>query len=394
MNPSDIRSAQFIDTFFPLVDGGVNTVDNYARIMNRNSYSCVVCPKTSQTSDEELPYDVYRTKATKIAVTEYPVGTPRLDQQLKEFLLSKKLDILHAHTPFPEGNYAVYLGRKAGIPVVSTFHSKYYDDVLNVTGSKSLAKVFVDKIVSFYNKCDDVWTCSRGTAETLRSYGYKGDIFVIDNGSSMIKPDIPDDELKLMAQKKIGMDPEKKNILFVGHFILHKNIKLILDTFKLLSLESDEYRLYLCGDGYDEKEVLRHAKSLDFPEGVVNFPGRINDRDLLAGIYLNCDLFFFPSVYDNAPLVVREAAAMMTPSLLTKGSNAAEAVIDNVSGDVAEEDPESMKKRIVEIFSDMDRHRLVSKNAKAMIPKTWESIVDIALAKYAEIIERYRFKNK
>ena len=42
MNPRKIRSAQFIDTFFPIVDGVVNTVDNYARIMNSTSYSCVV----------------------------------------------------------------------------------------------------------------------------------------------------------------------------------------------------------------------------------------------------------------------------------------------------------------------------------------------------------------
>ncbi len=395
MNPRKIRSAQFIDTFFPIVDGVVNTVDNYARIMNSISYSCVVCPSVkSDAGDEDRPYDIYRTKSTKIAVTEYPVGTPRLDRQLKDYLLSRNLDIFHTHTPFFEGSYALYVAKKAGIPCISTFHSKYYDDALHVTGSKSFAKMFTDKIVAFYNKCDGVWTCSNGTAETLRSYGYKGDIFVIDNGSSMVKPDLPDEELKRMAQEKIGIDPKKINVLFVGHFILHKNIKLILDAFKLLSQDSDDYRLYLCGDGYDEKEVYEHAKSLEFPEGVVNFPGRVNDKALLAGIYLNCDLFFFPSVYDNAPLVVREAAAMMTPSLLTKGSNAAEAVIDNVSGYVAEESPEAMKKRIIEIFSDMDRHSLVCKNARNMIPKTWESIVGIALAKYAEIIEKYKAGRK
>ena len=82
----------------------------------------------------------------------------------------------------------------------------------------------------------------------------------------------------------------------------------------------------------------------------MNFVGRISDREVLQGLYLSADLLFFPSVYDNSPLVVREAASMGVPSLLTVGSNAAEAVRKDISGFTAEENKVAMFREILRIF--------------------------------------------
>ena len=53
------------------------------------------------------------------------------------------------------------------------------------------------------------------------------------------------------------------------------------------------------------------------------------------------DLFLFPSMYDNAPLVVREAAMMGTPSVILKGSTASEVIVDGVNGFLADQTPDS-----------------------------------------------------
>lgn len=37
-----VRSAQFIDSYFPVIDGVVHTVENYAKYLNRMGYCCVV----------------------------------------------------------------------------------------------------------------------------------------------------------------------------------------------------------------------------------------------------------------------------------------------------------------------------------------------------------------
>ncbi|WP_316607173.1 glycosyltransferase [uncultured Ruminococcus sp.] len=394
MNPKDIRSAQFLDAYYPIVDGVVTTVHNYAELMNRTAYSCVVTPRPMLPYDDSgLSYEVYRTSALKIPIAEYATPVPKLDGKVRQFLRNRNIDIFHAHSPFMEGTFASSYAKKLGIPSVATFHSKYYDDAVNITGSKTLAKIVAAKVVRFYNSVDSVWACSEGTANTLRSYGYRGDIFVMDNGTTFEMPQNPD-ILRKKAAEAFKIPEDKHILLFVGHQIWHKNLKLILDTFKLLDENSDDYRLFIVGNGYDAQAIRKYADDQNFRDGHVNFVGKISDRDVLSGLYLSADLFFFPSVYDNSPLVVREAASMGVPSLLTEGSNAAEAVMKDVSGFTAKENKVAMFREILRIFGTPGLLEKVSDGALHHVAKTWKEIVPLVQDKYAEIIEEYRFKHK
>ena len=395
IKPEDIRSAQFNDTYFPIVDGVVQTVHNYAEIMNRQTYSCVITPKPLKKDfdDSSLSYEVFRTSSLKFPIAEYSIPTPKFDSKLRDFLRSRCVDVLHFHSPFFEGSFASSFAKKLGVPVIATFHSKYYDDTIHVTGSKTIAKVVVNRIVKLYNSCDSVWACSRGTADTLRSYGYGGDIFVMDNGTTFTAPDDPE-ELRRRAAAEFSIPQDKHIILFVGHQIWHKNIRLILDTFKMISDSSDDYRLLIVGDGYDEVTIRKYAEDMNFRNGHVRFLGKVMDRELLSGVYLNSDLFFFPSVYDNSPLVVREAASLGVPSLLTEGSNAAEAVTKDVSGFVAAENKVAMYREILRIFNTEGLLKKAGEGAKRDVAKTWEEIIPLVRDKYADVIERYRFKHR
>jgi glycosyltransferase involved in cell wall biosynthesis len=394
VNPEQIRSAQFNDTYYPLMDGVVQTVHNYAEIMNRQSYSCVVTPQPLKSGfdDSVFSYDVYRTSSIKFPLAEYSIPTPKVDAGVRRFLKSKDVDILHFHSPFMEGSFATSFAKKLGIPVVATFHSKYYDDAMHLTHSRLIARTVANNIVRLYKRVDSVWACSHGTADTLRDYGYAGKIFVMDNGTTFKMPENAD-ELKRRAAAEFNIPQDKKIILFVGHQIWHKNIKLILDSFKMLDEHSDDYRLLIVGDGYDQEEIRRYADSLCFGETHVRFLGRIMDRRLLQGIYLNAGLFFFPSVYDNSPLVVREAASLEIPSLLTEGSNAAEAVRRNATGFVAAENRVAMYREILRIFNTPGLRERVGAAARREVAKPWEEIIPLVRAKYAEVIEEYRFRN-
>ncbi len=395
INPDEIRSAQFNDTYFPIVDGVVQTVHRYAEHMNRSGYACVVTPKPlkKEYDDSQLSYDVYRTAKIGLPIAEYGMPAPKIDSRVRQWLAARDLQIFHAHSPFFEGTFASSYAKKLGIPCVATFHSKYYDDVVHITGSKTLAKIVTNRIVRFFRSVDSVWACSHGTADTLRSYGYGGEIFVMDNGTSFKAPANPD-ELGKKAAQTFGIPDDKRILLFVGHQIWHKNIKLILDTFKMLCDHSGEYRLLIVGDGYDEKEVWKYAETLRFPEGMVRFLGKIMDRDLLSGVYLNADLFFFPSVYDNSPLVVREAASLGVPSLLTEGSNAAEAVRRNVTGFTAAENKVAMYGEILRVFGTDGLLKKVGEGARTHVAKPWEEIIPLVQEKYAQVIEKYNFDHQ
>ena len=214
----------------------------------------------------------------------------------------------------------------------------------------------------------------------------------MENGSRFDVPEHPE-ELRKRAVEELHLGTDQHILLFVGHQIWHKNLKLVLDTVRSLCDESDDYTMVIVGNGYDQEDVLEYARSLCFPEGKVLFPGRITDRDLLKGVMLASNLFFFPSVYDNAPLVVREAASVGLPSLLVAGSNAAEAVVPNETGFTAAENVDAMKQEIKRIFGTPGLLEKVGKGAQQNIPVSWETIISRVREAYARIIEEYSQKN-
>ena len=122
----------------------------------------------------------------------------------------------------------------------------------------------------------------------------------------------------------------------------------------------------------------------------MHFLGKIMDASLLAGVYSACDLFFFPSVYDNAPIVVREASVMQLPSLVAVNSPTAEPFVDGVNGFLAEESVIAMQEKIMQIFAQPLKMKAVGKRASQQIPVSFDKTVDKALQRYQYIIDQYR----
>ena len=375
-----LKVALFTDLYYPAVDGVVRTVDAYARHINASgSEAYVVYPKQGNDVDD-LPYKTYRTGSFRLPGFSFAIPTGRLTKELKELFKNDPPDVIHCHSPFFNSRLAMRLGRKYHIPVVATFHSKFYDDAMNVTHSRLLSKLMVDFVVNFFIRADQVWACSRKTAETLRSYGYNGEIYVMENGieTAEIPADIP--ALAEEAREIYSIPRDKRLLLFVGQMIWQKNLKLILDTLKTLAEKDPRYYLILAGEGYNGEAIKAYAKKRGLSD-CTNFVGKVVRRDLLFGLYEDCDILFFPSLYDNAPLVVREAAAASLPSLLSEGSNAAEIVEDGVNGFTADPNAAAMAERIIEAY-ESGSIRAVGEKARETIPIGWDEIIDRTLLAY------------
>ena len=375
-----LRVAQFIDIYYPSIDGVIHTVDAYAKRMNADGgYCCVVAPRTSPYFEDRSPYDIFRTAAVKLPHVPYLLPTPSFSPKLRRFIKSGDFDVFHVHSPFFEGGFAYRMGRKLGIPVIATFHSKFYDDVLSITHSRFLAKMVTNHVVKFFSKVDEVWACSESTADTLRSYGFHGEIKVMENGAEAIEIEDPE-ALKARARERFSLPEDKRILLFVGHQIWQKNLRLVLDTAKLLKGRGEDYLTVIIGEGYNAEAIKKYAAGLGLGESVL-FTGQICERDLLYGMFLCSDLFFFPSLYDNAPLVLREAALMGVPALLAAGSNSAECVRDGENGYTEEPVALKMAEKISSVFASSDMKQ-VGENARATIPISWDSIVSEALSRY------------
>ena len=380
-----LHPVQFIDNYFPVIDGVTETVHEYARHMEN---ATVVCPamESHYLEKHSFPYPLLTSMTFRVPFSRYASAVPNIDRALEAGIANVKPDIFHIHSPSLLGKYAVSLGKKMKVPVVATFHSKYYDAILEFTKSRAIAKMVTNQIVKVFESCDEVWACSEETGETLRSYGYSKPYHVMPNGTDVSVPENAQ-ELKEKAASFFQLPQDKHVLLFVGQQIWYKNQRLILDTFRLLCDQSNDWFLVMVGTGKDEQDIERYAASLNLTDHI-RFTGQVKDRDLLRGIYLNADLLFFPSVFDNAPLVLREAAVLAVPTLATEGSNAAGAIRKNFSGFTAAADPQSMHDELVRIFTEEDVKK-IGQNARETIPLSWEKLIPMVLDRYQTVIDRY-----
>lgn len=375
-----LRVMLFTDLFYPSIDGVVRTVDAYAARLSRDGgHCCVVCPRPAAPFRDDFPYEVVRTQAIRLPGLSYLLPAPGLTRGLGRRLADWRPDVIHAHSPFLEGHCALKLGKKLGVPVVATFHSKFYDDVFDITHSRFLARLTVKYVAAFFRRADEVWACSEGAARTLRGYGYAGALRVMENGVEI--PALPDRAvLQARAKSEFSLPDDRHLLLFVGQQIWHKNLRLVLDTARALR-DGDGYLTLLVGEGYDGAAIRAYAQELGLDDAV-RFTGQIADRELLYGLYAACGLFFFPSDYDTSGLVIREAALMAAPSLLHAGSDAADAVTDGVNGYTAASDASAMAAKIRAIFADEAARVRVGEAARQTIPVSWDEVVRRAVARY------------
>lgn len=368
-----LRIAEFSDTFLPIVDGVGRVSYAYAETLSKMGHEVsVVCPMYDTGNRGGLPFEIVDFCSVGVPnMKQYRQGEAPMDPHYRQRMRMIPLDIIHANSPFTSGSEALRLAAIRNLPLVGTFHSKYYDDFLKATKSEALAKLGVKFVVDFFERCDEVWSVGEATASVLRDYGYKGDIIVMPNGVSIrtAKKEAIEE-----VQRRWGMTPQIPLFLFVGQMNWKKNIQTVLEACALLKKEGIKFKLILAGQGPDMKEIERKIYELDLGS-VTSLAGHITDAELLDGLYARASLFTFPSLYDNAPMVVREAAVMGTPSLMVRGSSAADIIQENVNGYLCENSPESAAGIMKNVILNPDGAKAVGEKAKETIPVSWERLM-------------------
>ena len=209
-----LRIGQFTDTFLPIVDGVGRVVHAYSETLCRMGHQVtVVAPMYDTGFQGGFPFElVDYVGSTVPGMKQYKMGEAILDAHYRRRIRMIELDVVHAHSPFAAGSEALRLAALRKLPLVATFHSKYYDDFLKATRSESIAKMGIKLVISFYNRCDEVWAVSGSTADVLREYGFEGNIVVMPNGATMRKVS-PRDVAEVTRRFNLGTEPL---ILFAG----------------------------------------------------------------------------------------------------------------------------------------------------------------------------------
>ncbi|MCX6248651.1 MAG: glycosyltransferase [Bacteroidetes bacterium] len=385
-----INSCQFNDSYFPIMDGVGMTAHNYAHWMNvKHGNASLVAPNVNDYKDR-VDYHVIRFKSVLLpGMNPYRVGLPMIDFKFKKKLAKNNFDILHAHCPFISGQLALKLARKLDIPVVATFHTKYRDDFKKALSGEMFVEFLMTMTMDFYNRVDVVWVPNRATGETLKEYGFTGVYEIMPNGTDF---DIPEKGQYLKYRRKgleeIGADNDDFVLLFVGQHRWEKNVRTILESLKILKEKKVSFKMVFAGEGYAAKEMKTMARQYGVADHVL-FQGVITERSKMKHLFACADLFVFPSIYDNAPLVMREAAAFDVPSVVVRNTSSAEGILENVNGFLISNSAESLAEKIIELKANPASIKRAGEGARKSIYRHWDSIIDEVNIKYEEIINRH-----
>lgn len=368
-----IRVGLFVDTYYPMVDGVIHVVDNYAKRMNDEEFEVVLfCPRVSKKYVDNFNYRVVRCKSAKVCFLDYTVPLPMLDRKFKKAVKESKLDVVHIHSPFAVGKMGVKYAKKHGIPAIATLHSQFKQDFYRSTKSKLLTHFMLKHIMRVINSCDEYYTVNNRVAEIFKEYGTKH-LALIQRNCSDGKPVEDRQAAMKLINERFSLSPDETVFLFVGRIISLKNIYFIVEA--LSKLKDKNFKMFFVGEGNDMPTLKSKIQKFGLTKNVI-LPGRITDRELLTALYVRAKLFLFPSMYDTNSLVQLEAATQSTPTVFIEGSATSSTATDNVNGFIAKATPEAYAAKIEEALSDEELYNTVCEGAFRDLYVTWEETVE------------------
>ena len=134
------------------------------------------------------------------------------------------------------------------------------------------------------------------------------------------------------ARRKLGLDVDRKIVLYVGLLVPVKGLRVLFDALEVL--EDPRLLCVLVGDGQLRDELSARAEVTPL-SGRVFFAGARSSEDI--PVWMNaCDLLVLPSLSEGRPNVVLEAQACGLPVIATRVGGTPELIEDGVDGILVE----------------------------------------------------------
>lgn len=391
-----IKVGIFNDSFYPMLDGVITAIDNYATLLLDKNCEVTVftvgsCKGKKDTKDH--PYKVVKSKTMRLFFLDYDLPTPNRDKKFKKLLEESDLDIVYFHSPMGLGKTAIKYAKAHNIPIISHLHSQFYSDFYRATRSKLISDALLRKIIKVFNNSDCAIAVNDFTKDLFRNnYKLKSPVKVVNNATNMTPVDNIE-EAKRFINEKYGFNPDRKIFTYVGRITKLKNIDTTLNALAILKKKYDNFTFLVVGGGKDMSYFEQRVKKLGLTDNVI-FAGKIHDQDLLKKVYARADLLLFPSLYDTDGIIKFEAASQYTPTVFVENTGAASQIIDNETGFISARTPEAFAEKIYEAITNDSLYEKVSKNCYEKVYRTWQDSANEVYNLMLELIEKKKSEKK
>jgi teichuronic acid biosynthesis glycosyltransferase TuaC len=246
-------------------------------------------------------------------------------------------DLIHVHNAFPDGVAAVSaFGRR--FPLIVTVHGSD----INISAMNSSLR---PSIVRSLNSSRRIIAVSSDLKKTLMEIGVTSKIEIIPNGvdTSLFTPGE-----KRTACEKLGFDPDRPRVIFIGNFLPIKGIEYLIGSFPEVQYFHPECELVLVGASPDGKDSAAYTNQIR-ARGIqkrVRIQGKVPKSNLPDWIRAS-DVLVLPSIREGFGIVAIEALACGKPVVSTYSGGPEEIVKEGLGFLVPPGDSESLGAAVV-----------------------------------------------
>ena len=283
------------DVYFPRVNG----VSTSIRTFRQDLAACgvearLVAPSYQSAGTPALAAEGAADVLDELGVLRVPAARVPLDPEDRRMawgalmrsldaLPGSEFDLVHIQTPFIAHYAGVRFARRAGLPLVATYHTffeeylHHYVPVLPRALSRLLARSFTR------SQCAAVQALiapSEPMRAVLAAYGVSAPIHVVPTGLAADRFRAGDSQA---FRARAGIDAQRPLVTYIGRVAHEKNIGFLIRVFREVLKSVPEALLVIAGEG-PAREALRAQVAALGLAGQVHFAGYLER----AGALLDC----------------------------------------------------------------------------------------------------------
>lgn len=297
-----------------------------------------------------------------------------LNRALRADLADFRPTAIHLSAPDLLGNQAGKWGRKMGLPVVASLHTRFetYLSYYGLDWLRPSAERYLDK---FYRGCDRVLAPNAPIADLLREQGLGERVRVWGRGvdRERFSPARRD----LDWRRSMGIGDNEIVVAFLGRLVMEKGLDILTET--LAHLRGQPIRPLIIGEG-----PARAFVEDRLPEAILT--GHLDGADLGRAVS-SADILFNPSLteaFGNASL---EGMAAGLAVVCPRAPSTNALIVDGQDGVLTErKDAETYAAAIQSLISEPLRRVRLGRSARQSSARyDWNAICAEVLAVYREL---------
>lgn len=303
------------DLYTVKTNGVVTSVQNLLEELEKKGHQVRVLTVSERLRSHQ-DGNIYYIKSVPMGIVYPNVRMPvsYRHRYLRE-LIEWHPDVIHSQCEYFSYQFAGYISRKTGAPIVHTYHTLYEQYVTYIFPSQKLGAYFVGKLSKLrLRKAKAIVAPTQKVESVLRDYGIHNPIHVIPSGIALERHHnriSPKERAQRRAQ--LGIPEDYTVLLNLGRLGTEKNLTELLELFAQVSSQKKKVKLLIVGDGPARQDLEKKAQELGISEHVI-FTGMV-PPDQVSAYYQLGDVFVSASTSETQGLTYIEAAANGLPLL-------------------------------------------------------------------------------